>query len=178
LSTTTHLSCTCGKVALEVTGEPIIVAECCCTSCREAGGKVAALPGAPEFRTPYGTTPYVLERKDRVRFVKGTEQLREFRLTPTSPTRRVVAACCNTPIFVEFKGGHWLSMYASLWPEEVRPRVELRTMAGDLPDPSVLPADVPNLKSQSGGFFAKLLWAWVAMGFRTPRIATAGELRL
>lgn len=178
MSTTTHLSCTCGEVRLEVTGPPIIVAECCCNSCRAAGDTFAALAGAPSFRTPYGTTPYVLERKDRVRFVRGAERLLEFRLTPDSPTRRVVATCCNTPMFLEFQGGHWLSMYASLWPVETRPRVDVRTMAGDLADPTVLPADAPNLKGQSGGFFARLLWAWVAMGFRTPKVAVAGELRL
>ena len=178
MSTTVHLSCTCGKVALEVTGDPIIVAECCRNSCRTAGDRLAALPGAPAFRTSYGTKPYVLMRKDRVRFVGGTEQLREYRLEPDSPTRRVVATCCNTPVFVEFKGGHWLSMYASLWPEAVRPKIDLRTMAGDLTDPSILPTDALNLKGQSGGFFARLLWAWVAMGFRTPKIATAGALKL
>lgn len=175
---TTHLSCRCGALQLEVTGAPIITADCCCNSCRAAGDKFAALPGAPSFRTSYGSTPYVLQRKDRVRFVKGIEHLRELRLTPQSATRRVVATCCNSPVFTEFKGGHWLSLYASLWPETTRPAMELRTMTSDLPDPSVLPSDVPNLKGQSGGFFAKLLWAWIAMGFRVPKIATAGELRL
>lgn len=172
----TRLSCTCGKVEIEVTGAPVVTAECCCTSCRAAGDKFEALPGAPTFRTPYKTTPYVLQRKDRVRFVRGTEHLREFRLTPTSHTRRVVAVCCNTPVFTEFQAGHWLSLYASLWPVASRPAMAMRTMAGDLPDASVLPADIPNLKGQSGGFFAKLLGAWIAMGFRVPKIAVNGQL--
>lgn len=172
----TKLSCTCGKVQMEVTGAPIVTAECCCNSCRAAGDRFEQLPGAPGFRTPLKTTPYVLQRKDRFRILSGAEHLREFRLTPEAHTRRVVAVCCNTPVFTEFQAGHWLSLYASLWPAAVRPKMEMRTMAGDLPDASVLPADMPNLKSQSGGFFAKLLWAWIAMGFRVPKMAVNGQL--
>jgi hypothetical protein len=167
----TRLSCTCGKVQIEVTGKPVVTAECCCDSCRAAGDRFELLPGTPTFRTPLKTTPYVLQRKDRFRIVSGAEQLRDFYLTPQSHTRRVVAACCNTPLFAEFQAGHWLSVYASLWPDATRPRMEMRTMAGDLPATSILPNDMPNLKSQSGGFFGKLLWAWIAMGFRVPRIA-------
>ena len=115
-------------------------------------------------------------RKDRVRFVSGQEQMRAFRLKPDSPTRRVVAACCNTPLFTEFQGGHWLSLYGALWPAGTLPPPDVRTMTRDLPDPSVLPADVPNLKTHSGVFMWKLLWAWVAMGFRVPKIEVAGEL--
>jgi hypothetical protein len=49
-------------------------------------------------------------------------------------------------------------------------------MTSDLPDASVLPNDLPNAKTQPLGFMAKLLWAWVAMGFKTPKVAVAGTL--
>jgi hypothetical protein len=52
----------------------------------------------------------------------------------------------------------------------------MRTMTADLPDPSVLPDDVPNRKHQSLGFFAKLLGAWAAMGFRSPYLPVPGKL--
>ena len=52
-----------------MTGAPILSAECCCTSCRAAGDRFEQLPGAPDFRTALKTSPYVLMRKDRVRFV-------------------------------------------------------------------------------------------------------------
>jgi hypothetical protein len=174
--TITHLSCSCGKVTLELTGPSIINAECCCTSCRSAGDRIEALPGAPRFRTPFGATPYVLARKDRIRFTGGMEHLAEFRLTPKSHTRRIVATCCNSPVFTEFQGGHWLSLYGNLWPAGTLPRMDLRTMTADLPDASVLPNDIPNAKGQNGRFFARLLGAWVAMGFRVPKIAIARTL--
>ncbi len=43
-------------------------------------------------------------------------------------------------------------------------------MVGDLPDPSDLPNDISNLKTQSVSFYAKLLRSWIAMGFRNPKI--------
>ncbi len=173
---TTSLACRCGQVQLAIEGAPILSAECCCNSCRAGGDRIASLPGAPQFRTPC-STPYVLVRKDRVRFVRGAEHLRQFKLKPDAPTRRVVAACCNTPLFTEFQAGHWLSLYASLWPEAARPRMEMRNNAGDLPDPAVLPHDIPNHKVVGASFIVKLLLAFAAMGFRAPKIATAGELR-
>ena len=49
-------------------------------------------------------------------------------------------------------------------------------MAMDLPDPAALPDDVPNARRQSAAFMAKLLGAWIAMGFRSPKIEINGEL--
>lgn len=74
------------------------------------------------------------------------------------------------------KGAHWLSLYSHLWPENARPKATLRTMTGDLPDASSLPADIPNLKSHTISFYAKLLTSWIAMGFRNPKITIAGTV--
>jgi hypothetical protein len=171
---TTPLGCRCGTVRLAVDGAPIVAAECHCASCRAATARLAALPGAPEVRAENGGVPYVLWRKDRVRFLAGAERLREFRLTPASKTRRVVAGCCNTPLFTEFENGHWLSLFSALWPQGSRPEPNLRTMTSDLPPGTVLPDDIPNHRRQSGRFFAKLLGAWIAMGLRTPTISVPG----
>ena len=175
---TTRLHCACKSVQLELEGTPIVTAECQCTSCRTAGAKIRTLPSAPTFQEPNGGTRYVLYRKDRVRFLSGAEHFRGFSLTPKTATRRVVASCCNTPLFVELKNGHWLSLYGCLWPAGTLPEVELRTMLSDLPAGTTFPDDVPSYRRQSISFFAKLLGAWVAMGFRAPKITLAGELRV
>jgi hypothetical protein len=52
-------------------------------------------------------------------------------------------------VFLEFAGGHWLSLYACLWPEHDLPPMTERTMTADLADPSTLPDDVPNQRRQS-----------------------------
>lgn len=176
MSRLTHIGCACGQTRLEVSGNPILVSECLCNSCRAAAGRLAALPGARSTLTAYHATPAAEYRKDRIRILSGGEHLKEFRLSPTAGSRRVVATCCNTPVFLEMKGAHWLSLYLHLWPEDARPKAELRTMVGDLGDTSGLPADMPNLKTHTVAFYAKLLAAWIAMGFRNPKIAIGGTI--
>ncbi|KJS21226.1 MAG: hypothetical protein VR78_00405 [Hoeflea sp. BRH_c9] len=173
-----EVGCACGKVRLRLDGPPIASVECLCTSCREAGKILETLPGSPKIVDGKGATPVVMQRKDRVEIVSGSEHLREFRLSPKAATRRVVATCCNTPVFLEFTGGHWLSLYAGLWPDNARPKLELRTMTGDLDDPSALPDDVPNLKQHSLTFYARVLGAWIRMGFRSPKFSVEGELNV
>ena len=110
-----------------------------------------------------GGTPFVLQRKDRATCTLGAEFLKEHRLTPSSPTRRVVATCCNSPMFLEFSAGHWLSVYRDR-------RVEMRTMIADRPAGVEFDDALPSYRKQSGGFMWRLLVAWVAMGFRAPKL--------
>ena len=93
-----RLHCACGKTRVEIAGTPIVSSECYCNSCREAGARLQSLAGAPRLLDGNGGTRFVLYRKDRVRFVEGADAPKEFRLTPASKTRRVVASCCNTPL--------------------------------------------------------------------------------
>lgn len=144
--------------------------ECLCSDCQSAGQILQALPGAPPVLDQKGATRFVLYRKDRVRCDAGENFLREHRLSAESPTRRVVATCCNTPMFLEFTNGHWLSMYGGLWPESTLPALELRTMTRERPEGVALPDDVPNPETHTVSFYVKLFRAWAAMRFRTPKI--------
>lgn len=176
----THtLACACGRFHVELAGAPFIATECHCNSCREAASRLAALPPAfPLTKGNSGTsgTPYILYRKDRIRFPDGTDGLAAFRLDDKAPTRRVLTTCCNTPVFLEFQGGHWLSLYAGLWPEATRPALTIRTMTSDLPADTPLDAALPAGKLTTAGFYAKLLAAWIAMGFKVPRIDVSRTL--
>lgn len=176
MAETKVLSCRCGKVGIELVGKPILAAECHCNSCRAAGARLGALPGAMPVQADNGGTPFVLYRKDRVNFIKGARRMAEFRLNPESPTRRVVARCCNTLLFLEFRHGHWLSLYAALWPEAARPAMEMRTMVADREDAETLDASIPSARHQSPLFFGRLLWAWASMRFRTPKIEVMGRI--
>lgn len=166
----TRLVCTCRQVALEVQGAPIISAECLCTDCQNAGAFLQSLPGAPLTLDKKGATRFVLYRKDRVRCEQGRNLLREHRLSADSKTRRVVAICCNTPMFLDFTSGHWLSIYGGLWPAASLPALEIRTMTRSRREGVVLPDDVPNPGTYTLSFFAKLFRAWVAMRFRAPKV--------
>lgn len=174
---TTTLTCTCGQVALSVEGEPIISAECLCADCQNAATFLQSLPAAPSVVDEHGATRFVLYRKDRVHCLRGQNVLREHRVTKGSPTRRVVATCCNTPMFLEFTNGHWLSLYGGLWPVAELPALEIRTMTRSRPAGVVLPDDVPNPSTHTVSFYFKLFRAWAAMRFRTPKIDfVSGEI--
>ena len=88
----------------------------------------------------------------------------------TAPTRRVLATCCNTPVFTEFEGGHWLSLFAGLWPAETRPPMQIRTQTSNVPAGTTLDDSLPAGGMVTAGFYAKLLWAWIAMGFKVPKV--------
>jgi hypothetical protein len=162
-------SCTCGQVSFALSGAPIMHVECYCTSCRTAGRAFEQAPGAPRVVTDDGGTDFVLYRKDRARLVTGGDRLREHRLKPDSPTRRMVAACCDTPVLLEFASGHWVSFYRGRLPGDVPPLQE-RTMTIDRPAGVTLPDDVPNSRRQSAKFMWRLFTAWAAMGFRVPKV--------
>jgi hypothetical protein len=172
----TERQCACGQARFTVDGEPMLSVECCCTSCRTAGGVLEKLPGAPRIVGRNGATHLILYRKDRIHFTTGTELLKEYRLTPESPTRRIVAICCNTPIGLDFTKRHWLSLYSCLWSAHTLPPIHMRTMTSDALQGTILSDDVPNHKRYALSFFAKLLSAWVAMGFKIPKVVVNGTL--
>jgi hypothetical protein len=77
-------------------------------------------------------------------------------------------------MFLEFEGGHWLSLYAWRLANDRRPAIELRTMTRDAPPGSAFSDEIPSARTQSIGFMAKLFWAWVLMGFRSAKIEVSG----
>jgi hypothetical protein len=162
--------CQCGKVTLEAEGRPILAASCYCASCQQGGSRIEQLASAPPVCNPDGGTDYILYRKDRVRCLTGQHDLWEQRLKPDSPTRRVVATCCNSAMFLDFTKGHWLAMYRNRFPADAPP-IEMRVMTQARRDGFVLADDVPNYDTHSGKFALKLVGAWIAMGFRRPDIA-------
>lgn len=170
-------ACQCGQVAFEASGDPIVGAICYCSSCQKAGKMFEELPGGTPVLDSDGGTDFALYRKDRMRCVHGGELLREHRLSQQAPTRRVVAKCCNSPMFLEFKGGHWLSVYSRRFRPEDRPPVEMRTMTADRRAGVEFSDNLPSYAKHSGRFMWRLLWAWAAMGFRSPGIDyVKGEL--
>jgi hypothetical protein len=165
----TSAACRCGKVELEIIGAPILRGICYCASCQEAGRQYQSLPGADAILAADGGTDYVLYRKDRVRCVKGADLFEERRLKPGSPTRRMVARCCNTVMFLDFTRGHWLTVYRGRLPNDI-PGATMRMMTAERPEGVILPDDIVNYPGHSGKFMLKLLGAWITMGFRRPVI--------
>ncbi|THD72726.1 MAG: hypothetical protein E7813_03720 [Bradyrhizobium sp.] len=161
---------------LEAIGRPILTGTCYCTSCQEAGRRFEQLTSAPPVLNPDGGTDFVLYRKDRVECATGQEYLEEHRLRPDSPTRRVVAACCNSAMFLDFTRGHWLTIYRNRFPTEAPP-LEMRVMTQERRSGVELADDLPNYAGRSGKFMLRLIFAWIAMGFRRPQISWGNTVR-
>lgn len=101
--TTTLVSCSCGKVACAATGTPIVAVVCYCDDCQRGSRQIDTLPHTVPVLGADGGTAYVLFRKDRFKCTQGGEWLRDLRLEERSPTRRVVAACCNSAMYLDFQ---------------------------------------------------------------------------
>ena len=166
-------SCRCGAVVMEVAGPPIVHAVCYCASCQEAGRRIGQLPDAPAVLDADGGTDFVLYRKDRVRLVHGGDRLEAHRLKPDAPTRRMVAPCCNSAMFLDFTKGHWLTVYRARLPHDGVPPLEMRVMTAARPDGAPLSDAAPSYAGYPGRFMWKLLSAWAAMGFRAPKVEGA-----
>jgi hypothetical protein len=157
--------CACGSVELEAIGPPITSVACYCESCQEGSRRIEALPNGRAVCGPDGGTAYVLYRKDRVEYPKGSRSLRGLKLKEGSSTKRVVAACCDSPMFLEFEKGHWLSIYRAALRGGLPP-LEMRVHTKSRPAGVHLPNDVPNHQGHSLKFMAKLFGAWIAMLLR------------
>jgi hypothetical protein len=166
--------CACGGVEYEAMGAPITCAVCYCASCQEAGRGFEQLPGAPPVLEPDGGTAFVLFRKDRVCCVHGRDRLEAYQLKPESPTRRLVATCCNSAMFLDYTRGHWVSMYRGRF-AVAAPKIEMRVMTRDRRASVALADDVPNYRGHSGRGIIKLLAARMAMGFRSVKFDGAEE---
>ena len=166
----TAIKCTCGAVQLQATGAPMLCAVCHCTSCLTAGRQFDARSGVAPIVDPKGGTPAVLWRKDRVRCVAGWDRLEQHRLTPQSPTRRMVASCCGAPMFLDFTKGFWLTVYRDRVADAPAP--PMRVMTRDVPNGVTLPDDgLPRFRGHSGKFMLKLLAIWASIGFQKPKVA-------
>jgi hypothetical protein len=158
--------CTCGQTAVALRGRPIHSVVCYCESCRTAAQQFARDLGAPTSVTADGGVAYCLWRKDRAAIARGGQHLREHRLKPDSPTRRLVAECCGAPMFVDYAPGHWLTVFRDRLPDA--PPTQAGIMAGERPEGP--PPAYPLYKTFAPRLMIALLLAWAAMGFRRPKV--------
>jgi hypothetical protein len=137
--------CQCGAVELAATGRPIVASVCYCDDCRAAAKQIAALAGSPPpVVEPDGGTEYLLFRKDRFACTKGYEHLMASRLTEASATRRMVAACCNSAMYMAFDDKrHWVSAYRMRFQGDVPP-LEMRICTKSRSSNEPLDTSVPS----------------------------------
>ena len=155
-------SCACGTVRCEGVGAPIVSAVCYCSDCQEGARRIEALPGAPQVLDADGGASYLTYRDDRFRCVAGEEMLVPCRLGDRAPTRRMVASCCNTGMFLKFEPGFWISSYRLRYCGDLPP-IEMRNQTRDRRAATALPQDAPSFSRYSMRLFAKLIRARLNM---------------
>lgn len=152
-------SCACGAVEIALTSPAIAALSCGCDDCQAAGAALEALPGAPAFREACGATPAALFPKTALKVIRGRDKLTAHRLHPRSRTRRMVATCCNSFLYITFdRGPFWVDVPLARLTDAPAPRWRIQTRF--LPSPP--PDDLPNHPK----YPAALIW----------RIALAGAL--
>ena len=95
--------CSCGNVEIETLGAPMTSVVCYCDDCQKGSRQIEALTNAVPVLGPDGGTAYVLYRKDRVKYLKGAELLKGYKIDEKSTTSRVVATCCNSAMIMRFE---------------------------------------------------------------------------
>ncbi len=154
--------CSCGNVEIETTGAPILGATCYCVDCQEAGRQIEQLRSAPPVLDPNGGTDFLLYRKDRLKCIKGADLLLDHKLKEGSVTRRVVARCCNSAMFLDFQKGHWFSVYRARFAGDVPP-LQMRVQTKSRPRTVGDPSDIPSYAGYPPKFMLKLVAAKIAM---------------
>jgi hypothetical protein len=162
--TTTLVSCSCGKVECKATGTPIVTAVCYCDDCQRGSRQIDALSGAAPVLGDDGGTAYVLYRKDRFECIKGRELLQDLRLKERSPTKRVVAACCNSAMYLDFEKGHWISAYRERF-KAAAPPVQVHIQTRFKPQADGAPGAIPAYRTFPPMLLVKLLFTRIAMVF-------------
>jgi hypothetical protein len=157
--------CACGQVVLAMHGAPIVSVACYCDDCQTGARKIEALPNAAPVKNSDGGTSYLAFRKDRMECSRGQEHLQSLKIRPDSATKRVVATCCNSAMYLGFDDRkHWVDVYHLRVQGAVPPiqmRICTRYKPGAAEDPGS--TDVPGYPGYPFKLIARLLAAGVAM---------------
>ena len=155
--------CSCGNVEIETFGIPIASAVCYCDSCQEGSRQIEALTDAVPILDPDGGTPYVLYRKDRIKYSKGAELLKGYKIDEKSATSRVVATCCNSAMVMQFGDArHWVPVFRGRFQGDIPP-LQWRVCTKFKPENAKIPNDIPSSKMYPVGLMVKLLASRISM---------------
>jgi hypothetical protein len=155
--------CSCGSVEIEAFGTPITSAVCYCDTCQKGSRQIEALTNAIPILGPDGGTAYILYRKDRIKYSKGAELLKGYKIEEKSTTSRVVATCCNSAMIMRFDDArHWVLVYRARFQGGIPP-LQWRICTKFKPENAEVPTDIPSSAMYPAGFMWKLLTSKISM---------------
>ena len=157
--------CACGKVEIEAFDAPITSTVCYCDTCQAGSRQIEALPNAAPILGLDGGTAYILYRKDRIKYSKGEELLKGYKVDEKSATNRVVATCCNSAMVMRLGDPmHWVPIYRGRF-HGALPPLEYRICTKFKPANAEISNDVPSSDMYPAGLMWKLLSSKIAMIF-------------
>jgi hypothetical protein len=165
----THLAhCRCGAVEVGGWGEPVIVSACYCDDCQAAAQRLAVSANLAPATSADGGTEFIVFRRDRLACRRGVDHLQAMRLTDASKTRRMIAGCCATPMYLAFDDKRpWVSAFranfgADAPPVEMRICTRFRRSAGRTEE------SLPSHPGYPPAMMVRILAAWPLMLFSRP----------
>ena len=110
----------------------------------------------------------MLFRRDRIACTQGADRLQAMRLTDVSKTRRMIAGCCATPMYVTFDDKRpWVSAFrASFGPNA--PPVQMRICTRFRRSAERADDDVPSHRGYPPAMIVRILAAWPLMLLSRP----------
>ena len=101
-------------------------------------------------------------RDDRFSCSAGEDLLVGYEIKERAPTRRMVASCCNSAMFLKYKPGFWISAYRARFEGDLPP-IEMRTQIEHRRADTDPPSDAPCYRGFPMRLFAKIIAARVSM---------------
>ena len=165
----THVAhCRCGAVGVCAWGEPLIVSACYCEDCEAAAQRLAGSGDVTPPASVDGGTEFMLFRRDRIACTRGADRLQAMRLTDASKTRRMIAGCCATPMYLAFDDKRpWVSAFRASFGTDAPP-VEMRICTRSRRSEEKSEDALPNHSGYPPTMMVRILAAWPLMLFSRP----------
>jgi hypothetical protein len=160
--------CRCGAVEIAAWADPIVVTTCYCNDCQAAAKRVAESANVGRAANDDGGTEFMVFRRDRIACTRGAENLQVMKLTAASKTRRMIAGCCMTPMYVGFEDKRpWVSAMRTTFGADAPP-VEMRICTRFRPSDGPANDGLPSHPGYPPAMMFRILAAWPFMLFSRP----------
>jgi hypothetical protein len=160
--------CQCGAVEVSAWAEPIVVSACYCDDCQAAAERLAASANSALAASADGGTEFMLFRRDRIACTRGADRLEAMRLTDATKTRRMIAGCCATPMYVTFDDKRpWVSAFRASFGADAPP-VEMRICTRFRRSEDKAKDALPSHPGYPAAMIVRILAAWPLMLFSRP----------
>jgi len=146
--------CDCGQVRFEASANPACNVTCYCEDCQSAAKTLVKERGCENLLEADGGTSFSIFLEKDWTCVAGAERIEGHKLKADSPTTRYVSSCCQTPLYLKFGPGFWISSFRTAFKSDI-PNLQWRIKTSHRTSSLPYPDTLPRFK----GFPLRLYWA-------------------